>query len=73
MTTETAVFIGLGVVLFIVIIAIIVYLSAFSLVIRMFIMGRKRKVPPKLGVEPAPPPDEQTPDAAEPEKGGEEA
>ena len=61
-----------------VIIAIIVYLSAFSLVIRMFIMGRKRKVPPKLGCEPAPPvpdtaPEETPPDAAGPEKGGEEA
>ena len=63
-----------------VIIAIIVYLSAFSLVIRMFIMGRKRKVPPKLGYEPAPPPEpaappeeEPLPDVDQPEKGGEEA
>ena len=57
-----------------VIIAIIVYLSAFSLVIRMWIVGRKKKVPPKLGYEPPPP----APDAApapdtDAEKGGEEA
>ncbi len=64
-----------------VIIAIIVYLSAFSLVIRMFITGRKKKVPPKLGYEPAPKPDEPggpeeppaAPDAAEAEEGGEQA
>ena len=66
-----------------VIIAIIVYLSAFSLVIRMFITGRKKKVPPKLGYEPAPapseppPPDapeeETPPDAAGSEEGGESA
>ena len=57
-----------------VIIAVIVYLSAFSLVIRMWIVGRKKKVPPKLGYEPPPP----APDAApapdtDAEKGGEEA
>ena len=64
-----------------VIIAIIVYLSAFSLVIRMFITGRKKKVPPKLGYEPAPKPDAPgpsekppaAPDAAEAEEGGEQA
>ena len=64
-----------------VIIAIIVYLSAFSLVIRMFITGRKKKVPPKLGYEPAPKPDAPSPpeeppaapDAAEAEEGGEQA
>ena len=57
-----------------VIIAIIVYLSAFSLVIRMFITGRKRKVPPKLGYEPSPKPeDAKPPIAAETEKGGEQA
>ena len=39
-----------------VIIAVIVYLSAFSLVIRQFITGRKKKVPPKLGYEPKPAP-----------------
>jgi simple sugar transport system permease protein len=44
-----------------VIIAVIVYLSAFSLVIRMFIMGRKRVEPPKLGAEPAPKPAEPEP------------
>ena len=46
-----------------VIIAIIVYLSAFSLVIRMFILGRKRKVPSKLGEEPAPKEPPAPPDA----------
>ena len=46
-----------------VIIAIIVYLSAFSLVIRMLILGRKRKVPPKLGVEPPPKEPTAPPDA----------
>ena len=67
-----------------VIIAIIVYLSAFSLVIRMFITGRKKKVPPKLGYEPAPsaappaPPDEpaggaEPPIVPESEEGGEMA
>ena len=65
-----------------VIIAIIVYLSAFSLVIRQFITGRKRKVPPKLGYEPAPaqpapapdaPPEDTPPDGGEDEKGGEDA
>ena len=63
-----------------VIIAIIVYLSAFSLVIRMFITGRKKKEPPKLGAEPAAPPsagrDAQIAppvDEAENTKGGEDA
>ena len=66
-----------------VIIAIIVYLSAFSLVIRMFITGRKKKVPPKLGYEPAPkptvPPDdpvaegETPPNAESTEEGGAQA
>ena len=65
-----------------VIIAVIVYLSAFSLVIRQFITGRKRKVPPKLGYEPAPaqpapapgaPPENTPPDGGEDEKGGEDA
>ena len=57
-----------------VIIAVIVYLSAFSLVIRMFIIGRKRKVPPKLGYEPpaaTAPPD--PPGDAGSEEGGEKA
>ena len=65
-----------------VIIAVIVYLSAFSLVIRMWIVGRKKKVPPKLGYEPTPPAPAAAPtpppDAApapntDAEKGGEEA
>jgi simple sugar transport system permease protein len=69
-----------------VIIAVIVYLSAFSLVIRMFIMGRsKRAEPPKLGYEPAPKPaedappkdappdDESAPDVPEIAEGGEDA
>ena len=66
-----------------IIVAAIVYLSAFSLVIRMFITGRKKKVPPKLGYEPAPapseppPPDapeeETPPDGAGSEEGGESA
>ena len=65
-----------------VIIAVIVYLSAFSLVIRMWIVGRKKKVPPKLGYEPTPPAPDAAPtpppDAApapdtDAEKGGEEA
>ena len=66
-----------------VIIAIIVYLSAFSLVIRMFITGRRKKVPPKLGYEPAPKPaappadpisdGETPPDTAITEEGGEQA
>ena len=68
---------------FIRIIAIIVYLSAFSLVIRMFITGRRKKVPPKLGYEPAPKPadppadpisdGETPPDTAITEEGGEQA
>ena len=53
-----------------VIIAIIVYLSAFSLVIRMFLMGRKRKVPPKLGADDAAAPAKIP---AENEKGGDDA
>jgi len=51
-----------------VIIAVIVYLSAFSLVIRMLLVSKKKAkaVPPKLGFEPAPKP-EPVPAAAEPE------
>ena len=63
-----------------VIIAIIVYLSAFSLVIRMFLTSRKKPTPPKLGYEPAPKPDappdapeDTPPDSAESEEGGESA
>ena len=59
-----------------VIIATIVYLSAFSLVIRAM-LSRKKKVPPKLGHEPQPKaedkPDEVKPDEAETAKGGEDA
>ena len=59
-----------------VIIATIVYLSAFSLVIRAM-LSRKKKVPPKLGYEPQPKaedkPDEAKPDEAETAKGGEDA
>ena len=60
-----------------VIIATIVYLSAFSLVIRAM-LSRKKKVPPKLGYEPAPKAeapkteDAET-EAAVAEKGGEDA
>ena len=60
-----------------VIIATIVYLSAFSLVIRAM-RSRKKKVPPKLGYEPAPKAeapkteDAET-EAAVAEKGGEDA
>ena len=56
-----------------VIISVIVYLSAFSLVIKMW-LGRKKPVPPKLGYEPAKPaaPAEPAPAPAdaEAEKGG---
>ena len=58
-----------------VIIATIVYLSAFSLVIRSM-LSRNKKIPPKLGEEPAPPAapeSESKPDAAAEEKGGEDA
>ena len=59
-----------------VIIATIVYLSAFSLVIRAM-LSRKKKVPPKLGYEPQPKAedkkDEPKPDEAETAKGGEDA
>ena len=53
-----------------VIIAVIVYLSAFSLVIRMWLAGRKKKSAdaPNVNAEPV----QQTP-AAEEEKGGEQA
>ena len=53
-----------------VIIAFIVYLSAFSLVIRLFIMGRKRVEPPKLGYEPAPRPAEPAPPDGPPDPAG---
>ena len=63
-----------------VIIAVIVYLSAFSLVIRMFITGRRKRAPdaPNANAEPpAPPPDDpedtETPPDAESEEGGEQA
>jgi simple sugar transport system permease protein len=55
-----------------VIIATIVYLSAFSLVIRAM-LSRKKKVPPKLGYEPAPKTEEAKTEAAAEEKGGEDA
>lgn len=51
-----------------VIIAVIVYLSAFSLVIRIWLEGKKRKIYPKLGYPPKP----KSPPAAA-EEGGEQA
>jgi simple sugar transport system permease protein len=63
-----------------VIIAVIVYLSAFSLAIRMLIAGKKKSVPPKNGYpkpgDPKPEdlkPIDKKPDAAEAVKGGDEA
>jgi simple sugar transport system permease protein len=58
-----------------VIIAVIVYLSAFSLAIRMLIAGKKKSAPPRDGnPKPADPdPNDKKPDAAEPAKGGDEA
>ena len=63
-----------------VIIAVIVYLSAFSLAIRMLIAGKKKAVPPKNGYpkpgDPKPEdlkPIDKKPDAAETVKGGDEA
>ena len=63
-----------------VIIAVIVYLSAFSLAIRMLIAGKKKAVPPKNGYpKPGDPKPEdlkpigKKPDAAEAVKGGDEA
>lgn len=59
-----------------VIIAVIVYLSAFSLVIKMLITGRKKRRAienaPKPASEPVPDKDETPPDAASAEKGGDE-
>ena len=59
-----------------VIIAVIVYLSAFSLVIKMLITGRKKRRAienaPKPANEPVPDKDETPPDAASAEKGGDE-
>lgn len=59
-----------------VIIAVIVYLSAFSLVIKMLITGRKKRRAienaPKPASEPVPDKDEAPPDAASAEKGGDE-
>ncbi len=64
-----------------VIIAVIVYLSAFSLVIRMFITGRRKRAAnaPNANAEPAPkpapPPEDDIPpdNAAESKEGGENA
>ena len=63
-----------------VIIAIIVYLSAFSLVIRMFITGRRKHKAnePNANAEPAvkeekTPETEKTPEAVKSEEGGEQA
>lgn len=50
-----------------VIISVIVYLSAFSLVIRMWITGRKRKAQAQKPAEPAAP---AQPDALQPTEGG---
>ena len=59
-----------------VIIAVIVNLSAFSLVIKMLITGRKKRRAienaPKPANEPVPDKDETPPDAASAEKGGDE-
>ncbi len=59
-----------------VIIAVIVYLSAFSLVIKMLITGRKKRRAienaPKPANKPVPDKDEAPPDAASAEKGGDE-
>ena len=59
-----------------VIIAVIVYLSAFSLVIKMLITGRKKRRAienaPKPANKPVPDKDETPPDAASAEKGGDE-
>ena len=59
-----------------VIIAVIVYLSAFSLVIKMLITGRKKRRAienaPKPANEPVPDKDETPQDAASAEKGGDE-
>ena len=54
-----------------VIIAVIVYLSAFSLVIRMMISGRKRAGSANANAEPTPA--EPAPNNAKTEEGGEEA
>jgi len=51
-----------------VIISVIVYLSAFSLVIKLW-LGRRRPVPPKLGAEPPSTPSQSAADAKD-EKGG---
>ena len=56
-----------------VIIATIVYLSAFSLVIRMFISGRRKRKGKAAAAAPAPDPGGETPPAPVAEKGGEGA
>ena len=56
-----------------VIIATIVYLSAFSLVIRMFISGRRKRKGKAAAAAPAPDPGGETPPAPMAEKGGEGA
>ena len=57
-----------------VIIAIIVYLSAFSLVIRMFLTGRRKKPEnSKVTGEPLPPPPDEKKPKADTVKGGEDA
>lgn len=58
-----------------VIIAVIVYLSAFSLVIRMWLNGHKKKKPVAAAVSDSPPPAEEVKaeDGADTEKGGEDA
>lgn len=55
-----------------IIVAVIVYLSAFALVIRMLFEGRKKKVGANSGAA-APKEDAPKPDAAEAAKGGDEA
>jgi len=57
-----------------VIISVIVYLSAFSLVIRMFLTSRKKRraAEPKPEPEPEPPEEKATETVVEEEKGGDE-